>query len=77
MEEKKKRGRPLGSGVKSYFALGCRVSKKEYDFINECMSILNKKYKKKNKILVALFKNLDNVSEEEFHNRRNNYESKS
>ncbi len=58
MEGKKKRGRPFGSGRKPHFILGCRVSKREYDFIKESMCVLKKKYKKKNKILLALFENL-------------------
>lgn len=59
MEKKKKRGRPLGSGKKPHFILGCRVSKGEYDFIREGFSVLKRKYKKKNKILLALFENLE------------------
>lgn len=63
MEEKKKRGRPIGSGRKPYFILGCRVSKLEYDFINESMDILKKKYKKRNKILIMLFRKINDISE--------------
>lgn len=63
MEEKRKRGRPIGSGRKPHLILGCRVSKLEYDFINESMDILKKKYKKRSKILITLFRNLNDISE--------------
>ncbi|MDU1910379.1 hypothetical protein [Fusobacterium sp.] len=59
MNERRKRGRPAGSGKKPHFILGCRVSKGEYDFIKESLNVLKKKYKKKNKILLALFENLE------------------
>lgn len=54
--EKKKRGRPLGSGVKNYCALGCRFTEKEYLLIQESLKKLKEEYGSNNKIILNLFK---------------------
>ncbi|MBP9510675.1 MAG: hypothetical protein KBE73_06115 [Fusobacteriaceae bacterium] len=45
MVEKRKRGRPLGSGVKNYCTLGCRFTEEEYLLIQESLKRLRGKYK--------------------------------
>ncbi len=56
MVEKRKRGRPLGSGVKNYCALGCRFTGKEYLLIQESLKKLKEEYGSNNKIILNLFK---------------------
>ena len=56
MAEKRKRGRPLGSGVKNYWALGCRLTEKEYLLIQESFKSLKEEYGTNNKIILNLFK---------------------
>ena len=56
MVEKRKRGRPLGSGVKNYCALGCRFTEKEYLLIQESFKSLKEEYGTNNKIIFNLFK---------------------
>ena len=56
MTEKRKRGRPLGSGVKNYCALGCRFTEKEYLLIQESFKSLKEEYGTNNKIILNLFK---------------------
>ena len=56
MVEKKKRGRPLGSGVKNYCALGCRFTENEYLMIQQSLKKLKEEYGSNNKILINLFK---------------------
>ncbi|AVQ31902.1 hypothetical protein [Fusobacterium varium] len=56
MVEKRKRGRPLGSGVKNYCALGCRFTEKEYLLIQESFKSLKEEYGTNNKIILNLFK---------------------
>ncbi|CAK7041976.1 MULTISPECIES: hypothetical protein [Fusobacterium] len=56
MAEKRKRGRPLGSGVKNYCALGCRFTEKEYLLIQESFKSLKEEYGTNNKIILNLFK---------------------
>ncbi|MDU1911037.1 hypothetical protein [Fusobacterium sp.] len=63
MEEKKKRGRPLGSGVKNYCSLGCRLTENEYFLIKECLKKLKKKYGSNDKIILKLFKKYKNAFE--------------
>ena len=53
--EGKKRGRPLGSGVKNYRILGCRFTEGEYEFISEYLKLLKKKHSKNSDILLHLF----------------------
>ncbi len=50
MLERRKRGRPLGSGVKNYCALGCRLTEQE------SLKRLRKKHKTNSKIILSLFK---------------------
>lgn len=40
--ERKKIGRPLGSGVKNYRIFGCRFTKDEYELILKHLEILKK-----------------------------------
>ena len=56
MVEKRKRGRPLGSGVKNYCALGCRFTEKEYLLIQESFKSLKEEYGTNNEIILNLFK---------------------
>ena len=56
MGERKKRGRPLGSGVKNYCALGCRFTENEYLMIQQSLKKLKEEYGSNNKILINLFK---------------------
>ena len=56
MVEKRKRGRPLGSGVKNYCALGCRFTEKEYLLIQKSLKSLKNEYGSNNKIILNLFK---------------------
>lgn len=56
MVEEKKRGRPLGSGVKNYCTLGCRFTEKEYLLIQESLKKLKKEHGTNNKIILNLFK---------------------
>ena len=56
MTEKRKRGRPLGSGVKNYCALGCRFTEKEYLLIQKSLKSLKNEYGSNNKIILNLFK---------------------
>ena len=56
MVERRKRGRPLGSGVKNYCALGCRFTEKEYLLIQENFKSLKEEYGTNNKIILNLFK---------------------
>ena len=56
MVERRKRGRPLGSGVKNYCALGCRFTEKEYLLIQESFKSLKEEYGTNNKIILNLFK---------------------
>ena len=53
--EGKKRGRPLGSGVKNFRILGCRFTEGEYDFIMKNLETLKKKYNKNSEIILYLF----------------------
>ena len=56
MLERRKRGRPLGSGVKNYCALGCRFTEREYSLIQENLKKLKEEYGSNNKIILNLFK---------------------
>ncbi|WP_130892090.1 hypothetical protein LIY46_15875 [Fusobacterium varium] len=56
MGERKKRGRPLGSGVKNYCTLGCRFTEKEYLLIQKSLKNLKEEYGSNNKIILNLFK---------------------
>ena len=64
MIERKKRGRPLGSGVKNYCALGCRFTENEYLMIQESLKKLKEEYGSNNKILINLFKKYGKTLEE-------------
>ena len=64
MVEKKKRGRPLGSGVKNYCALGCRFTENEYLMIQQSLKNLKEEYGSNNKILINLFKKYGKTLEE-------------
>ena len=64
MVEKRKRGRPLGSGVKNYCALGCRFTEKEYLLIQESFKSLKEEYGTNNKIILNLFKKYGKYLEE-------------
>ena len=64
MIERRKRGRPLGSGVKNYCALGCRFTEKEYFLIQESLKKLKEEYGSNNKILINLFKKYGKILEE-------------
>ncbi len=64
MVERKKRGRPLGSGVKNYCALGCRFTEREYLLIQENLKKLKKEYESNNKIILNLFKRYGKTLEE-------------
>ncbi|WP_304157743.1 hypothetical protein [Fusobacterium ulcerans] len=64
MVEKKKRGRPLGSGVKNYCTLGCRFTEKEYLLIQKSLKNLKEEYGSNNKILINLFKKYGKTLEE-------------
>ena len=46
MLERRKRGRPLGSGVKNYCAFGCRFTEEEYGSNNKIILNLFKRYGK-------------------------------
>ncbi len=61
MVEKRKRGRPLGSGVKNYCALGCRFTEEEYLLIQESLKKLREEYGSTNKIILKLFKKYGTV----------------
>ncbi|MDU1910985.1 hypothetical protein [Fusobacterium sp.] len=56
MIEKRKRGRPLGSGVKNYSILGCRFTEKEYLLIQKSLKKLKEEYKTNHEIILNLFK---------------------
>ena len=64
MIERRKRGRPLGSGVKNYCALGCRFTEKEYLLIQESLKKLKEEYGSNNKIILNLFKKYGNSLDE-------------
>ena len=64
MVERKKRGRPLGSGVKNYCALGCRFTEREYLLIQENLKKLKKEYESNNKIILNLFERYGKILEE-------------
>ena len=64
MVEKKKRGRPLGSGVKNYCALGCRFTENEYLMIQQSLKKLKEEYGSNNKIILNLFKKYGKTLEE-------------
>ena len=68
MVERKKRGRPLGSGVKNYCALGCRFTEKEYLLIQESLKKLKEEYGSNNKIILNLFKKYGNNFEKKKRN---------
>ena len=61
MERRRKRGRPLGSGVKNYCAFGCRFTEEEYLLIQESLKTLKKEYGSKNKIIFNLFKRYEKI----------------
>lgn len=61
MLERRKRGRPLGSGVKNYCAFGCRFTEEEYLLIQESLKTLKKEYGSKNKIIFNLFKRYEKI----------------
>lgn len=54
--ERKKIGRPLGSGVKNYKIFGCRFTKDEYELILKHLEILKKKHKRNSNVLIYLLK---------------------
>jgi len=56
MLERRKRGRPLGSGVKNYCALGCRFTEEEYLLIKKSLKKLKEEYKTNHKVILNLFK---------------------
>ncbi|EHO75629.1 hypothetical protein [Fusobacterium ulcerans] len=64
MLERRKRGRPLGSGVKNYCALGCRFTEREYSLIQENLKKLKEEYGSNNKIIFNLFKRYGKTLEE-------------
>ena len=64
MEKKRKRGRPLGSGVKNYCAFGCRFTEEEYLLIQENLKKLKEEYGSNNKIILNLFKRYGKTLEE-------------
>ncbi|MEJ6465659.1 hypothetical protein [Fusobacterium ulcerans] len=64
MLERRKRGRPLGSGVKNYCALGCRFTEREYSLIQENLKKLKEEYESNNKIILNLFKRYGKTLEE-------------
>ena len=64
MEKKRKRGRPLGSGVKNYCAFGCRFTEEEYLLIQESLKSLKKEYGSKNNIIFNLFKRYEKILRE-------------
>ncbi|AVQ28938.1 hypothetical protein C4N20_12885 [Fusobacterium ulcerans] len=64
MEKKRKRGRPLGSGVKNYCAFGCRFTEEEYLLIQESLKSLKKEYGSKNNIIFNLFKRYEKTLRE-------------
>ena len=61
MEKRRKRGRPLGSGVKNYCAFGCRFTEEEYLLIQESLKTLKREYGSKNKIIFNLFKRYEKI----------------
>ena len=64
MVERRKRGRPLGSGVKNYCTLGCRFTEKEYLLIQKSLKSLKNEYGSNNKIILNLFKKYGKYLEE-------------
>ena len=64
MLERRKRGRPLGSGGKNYCALGCRFTEREYSLIQENLKKLKEEYGSNNKIILNLFKRYGKTLEE-------------
>ena len=64
MERRRKRGRPLGSGVKNYCAFGCRFTEEEYLLIQESLKSLKKEYGSKNNIIFNLFKRYEKTLRE-------------
>ncbi|MEJ6466945.1 hypothetical protein [Fusobacterium ulcerans] len=64
MEKKRKRGRPLGSGVKNYCAFGCRFTEEEYLLIQKSLKSLKKEYGSKNNIIFNLFKRYEKTLRE-------------
>ena len=73
MVERKKRGRPLGSGVKNYCALGCRFTEKEYLLIQESLKKLKEEYGSNNKIILNLFKKYGRSLDEKTIKRKKKY----
>lgn len=64
MERRRKRGRPLGSGVKNYRTLGCRFTEEEYLLVLESLKKLKKEYGSNNKIILNLFKRYEKTLRE-------------
>ena len=64
MERRRKRGRPLGSGVKNYRTLGCRFTEGEYLLVLESLKKLKKEYGSNNKIILNLFKRYEKTLRE-------------
>ena len=64
MERRRKRGRPLGSGVKNYCAFGCRFTEEEYLLIQESLKSLKKEYGSNNNIIFNLFKRYEKTLRE-------------
>ena len=64
MLERRKRGRPLGSGVKNYRTLGCRFTEEEYLLIQESLKSLKREYGSNNKIIFNLFKRYEKTLRE-------------
>ena len=64
MERRRKRGRPLGSGVKNYHTLGCRFTEGEYLLVLESLKKLKKEYGSNNKIIFNLFKRYEKTLRE-------------
>ena len=64
MERRRKRGRPLGSGVKNYRTLGCRFTEGEYLLVLESLKKLKKEYGSKNNIIFNLFKRYEKTLRE-------------
>ena len=64
MEKKRKRGRPLGSGVKNYCAFGCCFTEEEYLLIQKSLKSLKKEYGSKNNIIFNLFKRYEKTLRE-------------
>ena len=67
MLERRKRGRPLGSGVKNYCALGCRFTEREYSLIQENLKKLKEEYGPNNKIIWNIFKRYEKILKDKEH----------